>query len=191
MDRRVVKTKRSIRNAFAQLVVSRDINDISITDVANLAQINRKTFYRYYSGIYQVMEEIENEIVGAYEMQLRTRPLQELLSHPDILLSNLSEMMNQDIEFYTNLMLAKGNGSLDQKLLVLLKQKTVELLVQENILDQQYAEMAADFAFSGIFNVFRNWLISGRTVPLEIMGQVVSTMCFEGFNGLRKAQPEE
>ena len=70
MDPRTRKTKRAIRNSFAKLLSERNINDITVRDVAELAEINRKTFYRYYSGTHQVVDEIENEIVHSFEQIL-------------------------------------------------------------------------------------------------------------------------
>ena len=32
-------------------------------DIAELADINRKTFYSYYSGVHMIVEETENEII--------------------------------------------------------------------------------------------------------------------------------
>ena len=66
-DRRIIKTKRAIRNAFAKLMVEKDINDITVVELAETADINRKTFYNYYSGVYQVVEDIENDISTSYE----------------------------------------------------------------------------------------------------------------------------
>ena len=66
-DRRVARTKRAIYSAFAQLLSERDIDDITISDIVNIADINRKTFYNYYSGIYDLLNEIEDNIVRAFE----------------------------------------------------------------------------------------------------------------------------
>ena len=43
VDRRVLKTKRAIRNAFAKLMAEKDINDITIIELAETADINRKS----------------------------------------------------------------------------------------------------------------------------------------------------
>ena len=51
VDRRVLKTKRAIRNAFAKLMVEKDINDITVMELSETADINRKTFYNYDSGV--------------------------------------------------------------------------------------------------------------------------------------------
>ena len=63
-DKRVIKTKHAIYKAFVELLNEKDINQITITDVAKKANINRKTFYNYYSDINDVMEEIENLVVA-------------------------------------------------------------------------------------------------------------------------------
>lgn len=65
-DRRVIKTKHAIFKAFVELLNEKDVNQITITDIAKKANINRKTFYNYYSDAYEVMEEIENLTVEAF-----------------------------------------------------------------------------------------------------------------------------
>ena len=63
IDRRILKTKRAIRNAFAELLSTKDIAEITIKEIADAADINRKTFYSYYRDVYQIVDEIENEVV--------------------------------------------------------------------------------------------------------------------------------
>ena len=70
IDRRVVKTKKAIKNAFAQLLTEKEINDITISDIAEYADVNRKTFYNYYAGVYAVVDEIENDIVERFSALL-------------------------------------------------------------------------------------------------------------------------
>lgn len=72
MDRRILKTKRAIYNAFVELLSEKEINHITITDISKKADINRKTFYNYYSDIYEVMEEIENMMVDTFIKRLDT-----------------------------------------------------------------------------------------------------------------------
>ena len=49
VDRRVLKTKRAIRNAFAKLMTEKDINDITIIELAETANINRKSMSAPYT----------------------------------------------------------------------------------------------------------------------------------------------
>ena len=48
MDRRIARTRKSIKRAFAYLLSQKDLNEITITDIANAADVNRKTFYTYF-----------------------------------------------------------------------------------------------------------------------------------------------
>lgn len=43
-NRRVMKTHKAIHKAFAVLLTQKDINEITIKDIADTADINRKTF---------------------------------------------------------------------------------------------------------------------------------------------------
>ena len=62
-DRRVKKTKKAIQNALLTLMDRKNISDITIIELTREADVNRKTFYNHYSDIYQVMDEIEDNIV--------------------------------------------------------------------------------------------------------------------------------
>lgn len=62
-DRRVKKTKKAIQNALLKLMDRKNISDITIIELTREADVNRKTFYNHYSDIYQVMDEIEDNIV--------------------------------------------------------------------------------------------------------------------------------
>ena len=114
-DPRTRKTKRAIRNAFAKLLSQKEINDITVRDVAELAEINRKTFYRYYSGIYQVVDEIENEIVSAFESVIKDLDLKDVLEDPYPIFEQLTAIINTDLDFYGYMLSMQKNVSLVSK----------------------------------------------------------------------------
>ena len=43
-----------------------------------------------------------------------------------------------------------------------------------------------DFTFSGLFSVYQSWFNSQRRQSIEEISQTLSTLCFEGINGLKK-----
>ena len=71
VDRRVVKTKKAIHNAFAKLLTEKELNDITISDIAELADINRGTFYFHYQDIYALLHAIEDEFFVQFDRTLR------------------------------------------------------------------------------------------------------------------------
>ena len=64
MDLRIVKTKRSIRQAFLELRDSMPLEKIRVTDLCSKAIINKTTFYKHYHDIYTLSAELEHEAVS-------------------------------------------------------------------------------------------------------------------------------
>lgn len=51
-------TKKMIRETFIKLLNERQLNKITVKDIATECEINRNTFYYYYSDVYAVLSEI-------------------------------------------------------------------------------------------------------------------------------------
>lgn len=66
------KTKKTIIQAFCQLYLQKPIDKISIKDITNLAGYNRSTFYLYFSDIYTLREEVENDLLDYVRQNLST-----------------------------------------------------------------------------------------------------------------------
>jgi AcrR family transcriptional regulator len=64
-DKRIIKTRTSIKKAFMTIMLDKDINKITVSDIAEKAMINRSTFYLHYADVSEVMVDIENEIANA------------------------------------------------------------------------------------------------------------------------------
>lgn len=56
-DLRVKKTKRAIMAAFDQLLMEKKLDKISVTELAEKAEINKGTFYLHYTDIYALYQE--------------------------------------------------------------------------------------------------------------------------------------
>ncbi|MDR2201636.1 MAG: hypothetical protein LBP26_02565 [Clostridiales bacterium] len=65
MDLRIVKTKNVIKDAFLKLRKKNPLEKIKITELCNIALINKATFYKHYLDVYELSDELENGIVSA------------------------------------------------------------------------------------------------------------------------------
>ena len=186
MDRRVIRTKKAIRNAFAQLLSVKNLEDITVKDIAELADINRKTFYSYYSGVHMIVEETENEIVETFEAAIRDLPPDKLVKEPYLLFSRLSAIINADMDFYEPLMKADRSSNLLTKVSGMLKQKVRESYAAFSRIGEETFNIMVDFTFSGLFSVYQSWFNSERRQSLGEISHTLSTLCFEGINGLKR-----
>lgn len=186
LDRRVVKTKRAIRNAFAELLTQKDINEITIKDIADTADINRKTFYNYYSGIHQVVDEIEDEIISALNELVGEIDFRRDLEDPYHLYAKITATINNDIDFYSRLMTVNSNANLVTKIIDALKEKVKASFSAQISIDSETLDIMTEYVFSGMLAVYRNWFNSSRESSMEDISRKVSMLISAGINGILK-----
>jgi AcrR family transcriptional regulator len=182
-DRRVIKTKRSIKNAFARLLTEKDINDITISDIAALADINRKTFYNYYAGVHEVVGEIEDDVVRRIDAVLSDVDFTENMNRPYMLFEKLTAVINTDMDFFGFLLSINANVSLTTKLVDLLKEKVKASLKKYVELDEEKLDLMLEFTVTGIVAVYRRWFNSDRREPIDEISAEINTLLFRGLNG--------
>lgn len=60
-DARVRYTKTAIKNSFIELFQELPLNKITVKAICELADINRATFYKYYTDTYDLMDQLRAE----------------------------------------------------------------------------------------------------------------------------------
>lgn len=63
-DLRIIKSKNAIKNAFLDLMEEKGYANITITDIAKRAMINRKTFYIHFETKEALYNSISNELLS-------------------------------------------------------------------------------------------------------------------------------
>lgn len=61
IDPRTLRTRKLIMEAFIQLSMKRDFNDITIKDITSGATVNRATFYNHFLDKYDLLEKVLSE----------------------------------------------------------------------------------------------------------------------------------
>lgn len=63
MDVRIQKTKQNLSIAIQKLLLTKSLDEISVTELCSTAGINRTTFYKYYTIPMDVVEEIIRSVI--------------------------------------------------------------------------------------------------------------------------------
>ncbi|MBO7548692.1 MAG: TetR/AcrR family transcriptional regulator, partial [Clostridia bacterium] len=114
-DKRVIRTKNAIRSAFASLYSEMPFEDITVTDLARRADINRKTFYNYYSGVHGIVEEIESELASSLDRSLSGK---DIFASPETALECLNAVIAENLEFCGNIFTSTHNAEHSSRLLL-------------------------------------------------------------------------
>ncbi|MBS6831750.1 MAG: TetR/AcrR family transcriptional regulator [Clostridiales bacterium] len=65
-DRRVKRTKKLLADALAALMKQKPLKSITVRELTELADLNRGTFYLHFKDVYDLAEQIENEIFDRF-----------------------------------------------------------------------------------------------------------------------------
>ena len=65
MDLRILRTKKCIEDAFLKIREVKDIEKITVKEIAQAAMINKATFYNHYESVYDLSDKMEDEAIEA------------------------------------------------------------------------------------------------------------------------------
>lgn len=182
-DRRVIKTKKAIRNAFARLLSEKELGDITVSDIAEYADINRKTFYNYYAGVHEVVYEIEDEIARSFGGALGALELASVDNAAFFVFERLTSVINTDIDFYGQMFSMRGNVSMLTKIVDIMKDKARPLITELFDLEGDRLEVIMEFTFSGLISVYQRWFNSDRSTPVEEISSAITKLVISGMGG--------
>uniref|UniRef100_UPI0040564F49 TetR/AcrR family transcriptional regulator n=1 Tax=Agathobacter sp. TaxID=2021311 RepID=UPI0040564F49 len=66
-NRRVKITKKVFQESLLELLQTQSIHEISIRTLCEKADLNRSTFYKYYGSQYDLLKEMEDELLSQIE----------------------------------------------------------------------------------------------------------------------------
>lgn len=61
-DRRIRYTRYALQNALIVCMQQKPFNRITVREICETADINRSTFYMHYKDIYELLDEIEEQV---------------------------------------------------------------------------------------------------------------------------------
>ena len=155
MDKRVMKTRRAIHSAMTRLLAEKPIEEITVTELSEKAEINRKTFYSYYSNVYMVAEEMEDEIVERFEETLRRIDFEELLQDPQTTFNTLARLITSDLDLYETIFTNRNQILFLQKIVTTLKQRIKTLYLDKGGKKSEMQEYLLEYIISGLVSVYQ------------------------------------
>ena len=179
-DLRVIKTRRLIKNALIELMAEKEVFSITITELSEKALINRKTFYRHYSTVAEVVTEIENEILSEFAEALRNANKSCL--DVGCLVSDISDLLVRRREYFAKM--TKLNPDLFSKgRIKAMLRRTFEVVLRSSgaITDRETLAAVSQFAVSGVLALYSEWFDNGCHGTLEHVTEVAKNMLTSGL----------
>ena len=179
-DRRVRRTKKLLTQALTQLLQEKQINEITVKELTDLADMIRGTFYLYYKDIFDMLEKIED---GLFEALDEIVPLHE---HDDVsqqtkpILLDLFRFIEDNQEMCRVLLSPHGDMNFLHRLNQVVREKCLQMWPNEEDKKDATFEYHYSFVVYGCVGVFRAWLNGNCQEPAEKMAEMADAMIRRG-----------
>ena len=204
LDRRIRKTRRVIRQCLTELLKTKRIQDITVREISEKADINRGTFYLHYRDIFDLMEQIENELLEELEDVLNHFKASDLLSNPALVFTRVFQLVKENSDMVSILIGQNGDINFVNRLKDIVREKCLKDWMelfrpgagggrqtsrssQNTLLDDSAFEAYYSFTVTGCIGLVQYWLDSGLKETPEQLASLVEQIISKG---LRMFQPE-
>ena len=168
-NQRVMLTKRLLKENLIQLLMEKDIYQISIRELCDAAGINRTTFYRYYGSQFDLLGEMENDLIERIKNML-------IDQESDVSAQTLTSICAY-IEENINLCRLLINNNIDPEFSSRLFQMESIQLGLLNTLQNSFSaddlEYVSAFVINGSFRLIQKWLNKDDREPPEKIATLV------------------
>ena len=157
-NRRRRESVERIEKAFMELLQTRELNEITVSDICKLCGLNRSTFYANFADVYDLADKmrvhLEEEVNRLYESET----VQKINSNDYLRL--FRHIRDNQLFYRTYFKLGYDNQ---------FKLKYYDIHQAQRHFDNQYIEYHVEFFRSGFNAIVKMWLAGGcRETPEEL-----------------------
>lgn len=180
IDQRSIKTRSSIKKALISLLPSKDHTKITIKELAETAKINRKTFYIHYNDIFDVFEDIENDITTDLLRIIKKYDHHELLDDPYPFLYSISKELNNNLQIGEYLVCNSYSVNLFTKIKNMFIEILKRIYSRGTKMKVTYSNTIIIFVVGGIVDTYEQWFKQKDRISLEELSTILSKIISSG-----------
>lgn len=186
VDKRTVQTKQRIIAALIELINEKGFNDINVTDISRRAGISRGTFYIHYLDKFDLLHQVEDELLGKLQQTLDDmipKAIKQLKDEDNVetfpyqmVISTLSQFFN-DRELLTSLLSNQGDPAFLSQLKGLfsteIRKKFLEFngtVTYDAVIPKDYIE---EMVLDTLMGIVLHWLSKDNPEPAAEVAQII------------------
>lgn len=185
MDRRSIRTEQIIKDTFINLLTEKKLKDITVTELTEIANIDRRTFYLHYKDIIDLNDTITSEFINNFREKINNDESVRLLNeNPLSFISIILDYLFENKNLCIANLSTNYNSIITNELLHIVHEKGVDIINQRfsnSTADQM--ELFYSFCVYGSFGIIITWIESGleksqQDIILQIENIVKATSTY-------------
>lgn len=182
-NRTINKSKKALKDALIGLMKKKEFNKITITDIVNLADLNRGTFYKHYQSTEELLNDLIDNVIEGLVTSYREPYLQtEKFNIGDLTTSNIKifEHVASYSDFYTNIINSNVLPGFQNKICNVLKQlaqNDLEVVTHTN--KKINIDLFSSYNAYAIFGLIVEWVKGDfKHSPIYMAEQLIEILSF-------------
>ncbi len=179
-DLRVQKTIEAIHKTFEDMICEMDYEKITVKELCERARINKKTFYRYYSVLDDLLAELQGVMIDEYLERIKSYQIPEDL-----------DKINREFFLYSaekgavyEKITCSGNyGYIRSRMISNVMNSTWKCSAWLQLLEPSKQNVLLNFIQTSTVEMYSQWVTDGKKIPLEEMITLSNQLLCAGANG--------
>lgn len=179
MDKRILKTKKKLTSTLLNLIEEKNIKKITVLELCEKANINRTTFYKYYSDVDDLVNKIEESLLLDLENNITDIKRNYLISY----INKTIETIKAHKEIYTKLLSSNGDKHFLRKILFLVHDQSI--VEWQRILKKASTEDLENiykFIVDGSVGIIENWITKDCQEEPITIANFINKLCMSGLS---------
>ena len=179
-DLRVQKTIDAIQKTFEEMICEMDYDKITVKELCERARINKKTFYRYYDVLDDLLAELQGIMSQEYIKRVENYRIPEELDkiNREFFLYSVEKGMA-----YEKITCSGSYGYIRNKMMNNVFDSTWGKSTWLQLLDPYKQNILLCFVQSASIEMYRQWVTDGKKIPLEEIIEMSNQLLCAGVNG--------
>ncbi len=174
-NRSVRKTKKKLRDGLLYLMQEKPVNEITVKELTELADINRGTFYTHYSDVYDMLRALEDEFFADLDRILEAED--PTVETAYLYLLTIFSFLGENQDFCRTLLGPNGDLQFVRRVIGLVGKKCSAIWRQgaPNTEEKRF-ELYNAFIITGSVGLIQSWLDDGLQESAEEVSRVAGTI---------------
>ena len=185
VDRRVRKTRRQLRECLITLLKEKKVQDITVRELTDMADLNRGTFYLHYKDVLDLLEKTEAELQEDFNQLVCKHDAVDLKQRPSVIFNEIYSLVYDNADLIEILLGENGDLNFVNRLKQLIREKCLKDWM-EVFRSGNAAAFDAFFSFivSGCIGLVQYWLQTGLKETPEQMAKLTEHIITKGIGVL-------
>lgn len=168
------------------LLKDKSISTVTVKEICALADINRSTFYSHYLDQFDLLNQIEEEIIEDMNDTLTAYNHSDQNEETLQMTEKIVEYVAENSDVCMTLFSEHGDSSFKKRVMMVAREHTVKNWLSIYPIDSEISEYVSMFAISGSIHMLENWLKNGMDKSPKEMAELINNLTNKGLSYLQE-----